>query len=255
MRILPPELKPPKEPTTRRHSPRTATGRRGYQNFLSCLRWDFGFTCPFCLLHELDYSLKIGAAGSRQMSIEHHVPQSAQSAKRNKYSNCLYACMLCNRARSNKPVIDRSGRRLLNPSESAWEDHFVWDECRIRPRKGDVDALYTHETYDIDAPDKVERRRFRRDFYMDRLPLFSRATEDKIERLLAMASQCLDTDRDLFYLLIDAFIELRKTREKARKELSWYPAIPPDAPSLCRCENTENHSLPPELARQMVELP
>ena len=83
----------------------------------------------------------------------------------------------------------------------------------------------------------------------------SKATEDKIERLLAMASQCLDTDRDLFYLLIDAFIELRKTREKARKELSWYPAIPPDAPSSCRCENTENHSLPPELARQMVELP
>ncbi len=254
MKILPAELGPPSEPTTRRHQPPPVDSDKGWQNFRSCLRWDFGFTCGFCLLHETDYSPSIGAAGTGQMSIEHHIPQSADPALRNQYANCLYACTSCNRARSRMPVVDGMGRRLLEPSRDAWGEHFFLDGSRIRPRDGNIDASYTWEAYDIDAPDKIERRRFRSKLYADRLPLFAQAP-DKIERVLAKAEQYRDTDREIFYILLDGLEELRQSMKKARTELSWYPSVPPDAPTSCRCTEAIHHSLPSGLARQMIDLP
>ena len=55
MKILPPQTKPPTSPIERRHRPRPVHGRQGYLKFRPCLRWDFGFTCPFCLMHESDF--------------------------------------------------------------------------------------------------------------------------------------------------------------------------------------------------------
>lgn len=250
MKILPAELKPPKEPTRHRHQPNPTNN---YRLFLPCLRCEFGFTCAFCLLHEMDFSLKIGAAGTGQMSVEHLWPQSTHPSKKNQYSNCIYACTCCNRSRSTSPVIDRHGNRLLNPSHDTWSDHFIWDDCKIRPREGDIHAAYTHETYDIDEPKKVARRKFRKELYSDRLPLFVDAA-GKIERLLAKANRYRDEDRDLCHILMETIREFRRRMKKASSELSWYPAVPPDAPSHCRCNNPQ-FSLPPGLAVQMIDLP
>lgn len=37
----------------RRHKPRAPVGRHGYQAFRQCLRWEFGFSCSFCLCHDV----------------------------------------------------------------------------------------------------------------------------------------------------------------------------------------------------------
>jgi len=87
MNLLPPELSPPEEPTVHRHQPKPAKGERGFQSYRSCLRWNFGFTCAFCLLHETDFSPKFGVVGTGQMSIEHFVPQSFDP-ELNRWSVC-----------------------------------------------------------------------------------------------------------------------------------------------------------------------
>lgn len=46
MRILPPVLTPWPAVIERRHDPPLARGRHGYRAYRSCLRWEFGFTCP-----------------------------------------------------------------------------------------------------------------------------------------------------------------------------------------------------------------
>lgn len=254
MKILPSELNPPSEPTKHRHQPNPVVRDRGYQTFVSCLRWDFGFTCALCLLHEMDLFPRLGAAGTGLMSAEHHVPQSHDPTKRNEYSNCLYACRFCNRARHDKPVINDAGRRLLDPSRDAWGSHFILSEGKIHPRRGDDDAVYTHETYKIDEPVKVALRLFRMEFYADRLPLVQEAV-GRIVKLLAKASECLHTDRELFFILLETAEDLRQRAEMACRELSWYAAIPPDAPSSCRCGDPRYQSLPPVLKQQMIDLP
>ncbi len=63
MRTLPRQTQPPATPIERRHAP--APGR--YDSFRPCLRWDFGFTCAFCLLHEADLA-EHGTEGTGLMS-------------------------------------------------------------------------------------------------------------------------------------------------------------------------------------------
>ena len=109
MKILPPTTEPPPEPTRRRHEP--AAGR--YQTYRACLRWDFGFTCPFCLLHEADVVLH-GAEGFGVFQIEHREPQHSEAGRElvDRYENVLYICVLCNRSRWDRPVQDAQGREL-----------------------------------------------------------------------------------------------------------------------------------------------
>ena len=254
MKVLPPELKPASEPIEHRHRSRPVRGARGFMAFRPCLRWDFGFTCAFCLLHEADFSLAVGARGAGQMSIEHYISWSVEPSKRNQYSNCLYACMRCNIARSDNPVVDDIGRRLLDPSRDAWADHFIVADCRIRPREGDADAEYTGDTYDLNAPDKVARRLFRRDLWASRRQLIAE-TPEQIDTLMREAETYLKTDRKRFFEFTTIAGSLDQALRNAREELSWFSAIPPDAPSSCRCGNTAYHSLPPWLARQVMDLP
>ncbi len=255
MKILPPELTPPIKRISHDHEPNPAQGKEGYQTFLSCLRWNFGFTCAFCLLHETDLTPGVGAAKTGQMSIEHYVPKSTDPSKRNLYDNCLYACTRCNTARATSPTVSAAGRRLLNPSKVAWSEHFsINEESEIRPKSRDSDAQYTHEVYDLDAPKKVARRRFRKNFYNDRLPLFNGISR-RMRRLFDKAMQYEDSDPELFLLIADTINDYRQRIKTARVELSSYPAIPPDAPAECRCGDAEHHTLPPGLARQMIDLP
>ena len=49
IQILAPTTPPPASPRRQRHAPRSAGHYREYR---ACLRWDAGFTCCFCLVHE-----------------------------------------------------------------------------------------------------------------------------------------------------------------------------------------------------------
>src|ERR1700730_10113620 len=97
------------EAFSRRHRPPAAD----FSTYRPCLRWEFGFCCALCLLHESDIAA-CGATGWGIMSIEHLIPQSVAPERANDYLNCIYACGRCNRSRRNLQDLP-SGARLLNP--------------------------------------------------------------------------------------------------------------------------------------------
>ena len=253
MRILPSELRPPKKKLDRSHS--NTKPSRDPRSFLSCLRCEFGFTCPYCLLHEADFSPGIGAVGTGQFSIEHRVPRSEDPDQVGRYGNCLYACSRCNRARSNRPIINAQGFALLHPAEAIWFNHFEVINNEVVPLPDDEDARYTHDAYDINAPDKVARREFRKVLIEDLRPLCEEGSNDDLEgRLLTRAEEVRTEDRALFYDLVSAAEEYRRTRRRALRELEWYRAMPSDAPTSCRCKIACNDLLPDGIFDQIWHL-
>ena len=88
---LPAVTLPPREAIKRRHAPKKAEWEGGYHAYLPCLRWEFGFTCAFCLLHERDFAPE-GATRLGVFTIEHMIPQKIYSKAKNDYRNCFYAC-------------------------------------------------------------------------------------------------------------------------------------------------------------------
>ena len=229
MKILPARTAPPNEAIDpRRHSPPAH-----FESYRSCLRWEFGFMCAFCLLHESDL-FEGGAPGTGLMTIEHFVRQEGEgSARANEYANCFYACRFCNGARGSRYEVaeERGGRRLLNPCSNAWAEHFeLVGTDRLRPRRGDADARYTYRAYDLDGPRKrmsrgrrrhsIERARAILESYATRQAFYTRVYEnprtaqDRTEALGEMAF--LDAQRS------DAMETLRR-----------YRALP--APEACRC--------------------
>src|SRR3990170_75943 len=98
MRVLPSRTVPSEQAIERRHEPSSSH----YTRYRPCLRWEFGFTCAFCLLHETDL-IEHGISRTGLTSIEHHIAQSEAPFLRDRYDNCLYACRFCNKARSNLP--------------------------------------------------------------------------------------------------------------------------------------------------------
>ena len=146
MKLLPARTEPFGVPTERRHAPRPASS---YSDYRHCLRWDFGFTCALCLTHEVDLFLG-GAARWGVVTIEHVFLKNAKTGDpslANTYANCILACRLCNIARRDKPNVDASGRRLLDPTRTAWSKHFVIVDDELRPASAaDRDAQYTAES-------------------------------------------------------------------------------------------------------------
>ncbi len=251
MELLPAEISLPEAPFKRRHRPKVAGGRTGYRAYRACLRWDFGFICPFCLLRESDFSPSGGAEGTGLMTVEHRIPQSRDPSLRNTYPNCYYACRFCNISRSNYPTLKPSGERLLDPTVDSWNRHFEWQGTRLRPKEGDASAAYTHDAYDIDDPRKRTIRQFRLELYADRLRIVKEAPA-KIDRLLELADRCREEDPERSDELIEAAHLLHIAQRNALAELSRYAAIPSDAPGSCNCRSLRHHSLPEALQKQLI---
>lgn len=245
MRILPPSTQPPSQPTHRRHEPAPGS----YQSYRQCLRWEFGFTCPFCLLHEAD--LVVGAEGTGLMQVEHRVPQSTDASLVNEYRNCLIACWQCNRGRSARSVLcQETDARLLDPTIDAWGTHFRSVEDHLEALPGDVDAKYTHATYHLDAPAKVRRRRDRREFLSDALKVI-RLYPQLRGRLLALVKNGRGQEQ---VLALD-YLESKDTEvRRLLRQLERYALRPADAGTVCRCADSSNLVIPEELARQAIEV-
>lgn len=250
MKILPAQTQPPQSPTARRHEPRPA-GR--WSAYRECLRWDFGFTCAFCLLHEADLFGGAGGEGLSGTTAEHRLTRRDHPSKANAYGNILYACRFCNRKRSSIP-IQKNGRQLLDPTETAWSDHFVVAEDELQPRAQDADASYTHEAYDLNDPRKVARRRSRRLLIADRMLLLEHFGEEVVE-LLRLADQLRTSNLQQFAAVLQAIKRLRGLAVTALSDLARYAAVPVDAPTACRCASKEHHALPPEFDKQLIDIP
>lgn len=227
MKILPPRTNPPSQRIERRHNPKPASGRCGYREYRPCLRWDFGFTCAFCLLHESDLS-EHGVEGTGLTSVEHFVPVSNGGAV-NDYQNCFYACRFCNQARGDAPVIDFRGRRLLNPCIEIWAEHFRSELDCLSPVS--EEAGYTHEIYDLDDPRKVALRKVRRERLEECGQLLSEGPS-LLERLLRqLSAQPVESQLDILM----AAEELRRAIGHALRDTLRYAAVPKDADETCRC--------------------
>lgn len=221
-----------------RHEPRPANR---YSAYRPCLRWDAGFTCCFCLLHESDLTRPGGIEGTGLTGIEHIEPQSRAPQLSNRYDNCAYACRYCNTARRDQPTVHPSGARLLHPWRDVWGEYFELRDDHLVPRAespGVRDAEYTAHVYRLNDPRRVELRRQRRELIADRIALF----QYDIAVLRAQAGLQAHAE-DRVHLLALAQ-RLQQERRKARHELRWRQALPPDKPGSCRCDRAEHHICP-----------
>lgn len=247
MKILPKATLPPESPLAHRHTP---TEVASYALHRPCLRWDFGFTCAFCLVHERDLQLGgLGAGRQVSMTIEHLEPQSRSPEDVGHYSNLTYACSMCNRARSISARIDADGRRLLDPTSDPWGSHFSRLGHRLSPIPGDRDAQYTHEAYALDDATKVEIRRARLDLIEDHvaaLPAIAEAIDACARELARDSSRTPE--------LLQHLAALERHLKRLWSDLERLQPIPPDAPERCRCDSPENRALPPAFEAQLVEL-
>lgn len=252
MRILPPTTQPPEIPFTRNHDPKEAGWSGGFHEYRACLRWEFGFTCALCLIHEADLADN-GVEGTGRTSVEHITPQRDDPDQANVYRNCLYACTLCNRARSTKPLLDRNGNRLLDPTCEAWSAHFEARDNKLIPKTGHGE--HTRDAYDLNDPRKVWMRAERRERIERWCKLVSEGPA-QAAALAALAGELAASDDDVnrarSAVLAVASAERNEDIRLARKWLARYQGTPADADLSCRCQISL--TIPQQLAEQLLEV-
>jgi hypothetical protein len=193
------------------------------------LRWEFSFTCAFCLLHEADFS-PIGTERLALLQIEHLVARVIAPGLEAIYSNCYLACRLCNVAKRDQPVVDDKGVRLLDPRTDSWSDHFAWAEDELVPLN--EHARRTWVAYDLGDPIKTQRRAYRRVFIEQRLRQLAEDIPNYFELFAAMVERGTPEER---LKAVHAMARLEEARVNLLFELGHYQAVPRDA-RTCRCD-------------------
>lgn len=250
MKILPPRTPLPKNPTERSHSPEPANWDGGYRAYRPCLRWDFNFSCAFCLLHEADFFRTGKSRRSGLFSAEHVKLQSQDKAGRNDYRNCVYCCRYCNRARSIHPT-SRGDDLLLDPSKVAWSDHFAIQDDELQPVTNDGDAGYTCEAYQLNDPLKTEFRRARRETIQRAVYCLTESAANIKRAHTLLDNQHLDdASRSVLVQLLQ---DLEQHQRSARMQLESYPVVPADADKSCRCEPQPDLSVAVELIEASLD--
>ena len=251
MDVLPAQIQLPSAAIDRRHAP----PERPYKNYKACLRWEFGFTCAFCLLTEADVC-EYSVERTGLFWIEHFLTRIAHPDHRNLYANCLLSCRFCNNSREQTTHAGGLMGGLLDPTKESWAAHFYLegdDAEYIRPNMADRDAIYTWETYRIDDPEKVARRRMR----AQRL---SRAI-DALDVLPGLATTlemeaCRATEPSVISERLRRAKAVREQLIECRAIVRRYSAIPlTGAPAKCVCKTTPELSLPSWLAAQCRRIP
>lgn len=241
MKVLPPSTALPKQPHRRRHQPPQAAGERGYKAYRECLRWDFGFSCSFCLLHEHDV-LAEGDDGWGVWTIEHFVLQTDDADRANAYFNCYWCCRRCNLSRDSRRITTLDGA-LLDPCVHAWSDRFQLKHHRLEPRHPhDRNAQRTWSVYNFDDPGKVKRRQKREEALVDAVALWREMRE--IWARLSPADQSFHED----------VRTMQRNQRLALGVLLRYLAIPESSTEPCTCGSGEHCRLPRWLDAQCTEL-
>lgn len=250
MKILPPQTNPPETPIDLKHSPPKYESEFGYQNFRNCLRWDFGFTCAFCLLHESDF-MPLGTEGSGIMQIEHWIPKSAQPDQKNEFDNCRYICKFCNQSRGAKAVHADEGK-LLDPCEVIWRDHFhLSDDKLVVNNHRDVNGLRTKNVYELNDPRKIRRRMCRKKRLSELIEIIKEGEEIR-KKLQKEAQNSVASDPEKRQEKLSQAQELDKIIRQSKKELTRFQTIPDDHPEECKCQ--EDFELPSFLQRQSTPI-
>ncbi len=176
------------------------------------------------------------------------MPVSHDETGTNVYTNCFYSCRYCNRDRGATPGVDPAGgRRLLNPSDVVWTEHFVVAGDAIDPRGGSEDAAYTHAAYNLNHPRKVEMRRFRRETIEECLELLERGRE-VLTQLFEKAKHVHDP------ALVDEARLIGDAMRRAWRDLEVFEVVPRDAQSPCACGVEDRCVIPEVLKEQTIEV-
>lgn len=100
--------------------------RNDYSKYKSDLETDFAGICGYCG--------KKRCLSSRDYEIDHFVPQKIDENRKNDYSNLVYSCLICNRAKSMKwPTMDKSishngTEGFQDPATGEYDSHLARDE-------------------------------------------------------------------------------------------------------------------------------
>ena len=249
-KILPQITLPWRRKIVRRHRPAQAKGDTGYREYRSCLRWEFGFTCAFCLSHETD--LMLATEGWAVMQVEHFEPKTRNVSRINDYQNCFYICRLCNTARGNASNRDAQGRKMLNPCDAVWRKHFEVSDGEIRPLdEADGDAALTSERYDFGDRRKVKLRQVRQKLISERLDFLREALEVEDDLFDGIVNGGGGAKALKHVDLIEA---LGKARAIAYEDLLRYLAVPVDPSPSCPCDHRHARTLPAVLDEQAIDL-
>ncbi|AUX27182.1 hypothetical protein SOCEGT47_077630 [Sorangium cellulosum] len=201
------------------------------------------------MLHEADL-IEYGIGSTGLTTVEHVVPQSEDAGQSNTYANCLYACRWCNRSRSKLPLHDGSGNVLLNPTTSAWADHFEVRDDKLSPKTGS--GKYTEVAYSINDPFKVQRRAARRKL-IERCRTLVLEAPAEIERLSRVVGHLAASDAlDEAEVVRSLARRLNEQVALARQALERYQGVPVDADKACRCRLEP--TMPPQVAEQLIAL-
>jgi hypothetical protein len=247
MKVLPARTELPDQPISRTHAPELTD----YARYRDCARWDFGFTCAMCFLHESDL-IEGGAEGTGLVWIEHHELKSTVPDKRDDYGNCLLSCRFCNNGRSIMLTVEpNTGASLLDPTCVSWRSRFVVDGCDMKVRDDDDrDARYTWTAYRLGSARKSALREQRE----RRMQCFRIAEDDMATLVPELLQQAAgEADPKKAELLLEAARAVEAAYNRALAEiLPRYAAVPSDRPSRCRC--TLQGDLPGWLTAQLVEV-
>lgn len=244
--LLPAQITPADAALKRRHAPRSV--EKDYPLFRDCLRWEFGFTCAICLLHERDL-MSYGVDGWGVTQIEHLVPRSHDGSLVGVYTNVLYVCRLCNGARSDTDLEDNQGRHLLDPTKDIWSEHFRLENDNLVPIDGDVHAEYTADVYAVNEPRKVKLRRIRR----ERINIWDALIGMERSELAQLKTRIRCADHLEELTLAQAIMHIQEKLDHLYRLLPGGPWVPDDAPGDCRCGRVHARSLPAPYLRQVVE--
>lgn len=242
MDYLPARTALPASVLPRSHAPEVTD----YRKYRDCVRWDFGFTCAVCFLHEQDL-VEGGADGAGLVWIEHHELKHGSSEKRDDYRNCLLSCRFCNNGRSKIPAVSKTGdARLLDPTKDVWALHFQIRGHAMEVLKKGADADYTFETYALGSQRKSALRENRARRFAE-VARARQKVEELVPRLMERAKRTTNPNekRDC----IEAARGLEQGYRAALAEVQRYEAVPSDAPSSCLCG--QRRELPEWLRAQL----
>lgn len=200
----------------RSHGPPVA---RPYDEYRSCLRLETAYTCVYCLSTEPEVGPKEAFGG---FEIEHFRPQSAYKAGKNLYSNLLWSCKACNRAkRETWPTAAevQNGSEFLDPYVHSLADHLRISGYEVVAVDGSPAGQYIIDEINLNSPLHIMRRKTREAAVVKLASM--RALVDHLASSVAPADQ-------------PKLLAIRK--ELGELELGLRDIPPWDAPDSCACK-------------------
>ena len=118
--------------------------RNNYREYKASLRSDFLERCGYCDAQDEYFG---GVTGAH---IDHFAPKKKFPALKEEYTNLVYTCGFCNRAKSDKwigndPTVPNNGRQgFVDPCSSDYDEHLA------RSRSGEIVPTSVLGEYQVD---------------------------------------------------------------------------------------------------------